>query len=259
MRPARIPLILQAISRFVDLEKAIGLEVGPLDTPVLQKSQYQVKYLDYDTTEALKEKYAERPRRDATKIVDVDYALCGRSLKETVGDARFDYIFGSHCIEHVPDMIGWLQDAAEILTANGKILLIVPDKRYTFDIARPCTTLGQFIENHLTQKQMPSTADVVDQLYYRVTVNSKAVWDGSVDYAELCVRNQISRRRVDALAAKSRTEYVDAHCNVFASATFREVITELSRLGFHAFVIEELIGPEAPKLDFFCCLAKKGD
>ena len=75
-----------------------------------------------------------------------------------------------------------------------------------------------------------------------------------MDYTELAVRHQVTRRRLEGLARQSRRKYVDAHCSVFTSGTFRNLMTELHRLDYIPFVIEKLIEPERPNIDFFCSL-----
>jgi len=50
---------------------------------------------------------------------------------------KFDYIIAFDAIEHIPNMIDWLNDVHKILKDAGHIFLAIPGKRYTFDILRP--------------------------------------------------------------------------------------------------------------------------
>ena len=142
----------RALARFVDLETARGLEIGPLDRPVLDKSRHRVEYLDLDTADAARTRLENDPKRSPEAVVEVDYPLRGETMSAVVPNQAFDYIFASHVFEHFPDVIGWLQDAAKVLRPGGRVLLFVPDRRFMFDLARPCTTLGQLIENHLVPR-----------------------------------------------------------------------------------------------------------
>ncbi len=125
------------------LDKQKGLEIGPLASLIVLKSQGDVRYLDYRTTADLKQRYANDPAVTQEKIMEIDYALEGKSLSKTVGDdVPFDYVIASHVIEHLPNAIGWMQDVSSILKPGGVLALAIPDMRYTFDINRPLSSPG---------------------------------------------------------------------------------------------------------------------
>jgi len=111
----------------------------------------------------LKKKYAAESAEFLEQIVPVDYVLVNNSLKETVKGEKFDYVIASHVIEHVPDIVSWLKDSI-YLKPNGILSLVIPDKRYTFDITRdessPADVMGAYIERHTKA----STASVYDYL-----------------------------------------------------------------------------------------------
>ena len=52
-------------------------------------------------------------------------------------------------IEHVSDFVGTLQDFSRLLTTEGKVKLIVPDKRYEMDYFREVSSIGNIISTHL--------------------------------------------------------------------------------------------------------------
>jgi len=129
---------------FVELLPTTGkyLEIGPLDNPFLKRPEYDVYYMDYNTTEKVRELY-ENTYADLDKIVDIDYPTGGRSYKETVGEMRFTGVYSSHCIEHTHDLIGHLVDVSEILQEGGRYTLVVPDKSNCFDCFRAETTFRE--------------------------------------------------------------------------------------------------------------------
>lgn len=57
----------------IDLASQIGVEIGPLDKPIVNRNMGQIRYVDHDTTEALRLKYADFSNVDTDQIVDVDY------------------------------------------------------------------------------------------------------------------------------------------------------------------------------------------
>ncbi len=93
----------------IDLATAKGLELGPLNNPVVRKSDGDVRYLDHVDTEALRARYASHEGFDLDSIVPIDYVSWTGSIRSAVGDdGPFDYVIASHVIEHVPDLIRWL-------------------------------------------------------------------------------------------------------------------------------------------------------
>ncbi|NER80235.1 MAG: class I SAM-dependent methyltransferase [Leptolyngbya sp. SIO1D8] len=49
------------------------------------------------------------------------------SLKEGLGEAKFDLIYLHHVFEHLDDPVQFLQDSREFLTPQGRLIVIVPD------------------------------------------------------------------------------------------------------------------------------------
>src|SRR5207249_4273703 len=84
-----------------------GLEVGAFDLPMVDPTEALVKFADYSTTEELKARAALHPPHSADFVVDIDYVL--RDVGWTAVPEDFDWICACHVIEHVPNMVGWLQ------------------------------------------------------------------------------------------------------------------------------------------------------
>ena len=127
-----------------DPAKCVGLEFGPLMSPMVSKLEGSIYYVDHDTTENIKAKYRDDPNVDCAKIVEIDFVRSA-PLSEVVGALRFDYIIASHVFEHLPDPIGWLNECASVLKPRGRIGLAIPDKRVTFDEPRQLTRLDEWV------------------------------------------------------------------------------------------------------------------
>jgi hypothetical protein len=124
-----------------------GLEFGALNNPVVRPEHGDIRFVDYTTTEGLR----ARPHADTidkSAIVNVDYIWPGSgSLAEVINTGElFDYAIASHVIEHVPNIVGWCFGIADVLTSGAVFNLAIPDKRYTFDVRRKLTTLGEVVE-----------------------------------------------------------------------------------------------------------------
>lgn len=82
---------------------------------------------------------------------------------KTIGDkAPLDYVVASHVVEHVPDLAGWLEEVNASLKIGGRLLLVVPDKRFTFDILRPLTTYSEIITAYKEQRRRPGLRSMCD-------------------------------------------------------------------------------------------------
>jgi predicted SAM-dependent methyltransferase len=151
-----------------------GLEVGPSYNPLLPKSRgYNVETIDHADAAALREKYSD----NASQIEEVDYVSDGRSILETIGKKeRYDFIFASHVIEHVTDIVRFIQDCEALLKPDGLLVLAVPDKRFCFDALRPLSTVGQALQAYLEKRKRHSPGVLFDQAFYVCSKAQQTVW-----------------------------------------------------------------------------------
>jgi predicted SAM-dependent methyltransferase len=218
-----------------------GLEIGPLATPTLTKSECggRIKYIDHATTGELREKYRHNAFVKIEDIVDVDFLWGQKTLSEAVSCTRFDYVIASHVIEHVPDMIGWLNEIAEILKEHGILSLAIPDKRFTFDILREISTPGQFIEDFILHRRHPSPQATFDHVAKYVTIDIKDVWDGKVSIRNLVHANTLQQAYQlveDSLVAD---QYYDVHVSIFTPASFLDLVKIFCQLDLLVFLVKD--------------------
>jgi hypothetical protein len=214
----------------LDLGSMSGIEIGPLLSPVVTKSEGDIIYVDHLDTESLKAKYADDPNVDVTKIVPVDAIWGSQTLLQVVA-RPVDYVIASHVAEHVPDLIGWLEEIREVLRPDGTLRLTVPDKRFTFDIDRRETVLADVLAAYVVRARAPLPHAIIDCALHCTTVDLAAVWDG---------RYQPEKRRHDvawaikiARDAHENGTYRDVHCWAFTPAGFCRL---LERLTFESLV-----------------------
>jgi len=163
-----------------------GLEIGPLDKPIVKPTEGDIAYLDHLSTEDLRIKYKDDPNVNCADIVEVTYVWGERTLAEAVGKTSvFDYVIASHVIEHVPDLIGWLQEVTEVLKPGGVLSLAIPDKRYCFDYLRNLSTAGDAIDAYLAHRRRPSVRHVFDHYSTAVVINTGVAWAGGIDVCSL--------------------------------------------------------------------------
>jgi SAM-dependent methyltransferase len=203
----------------------IGLEIGPSHSPLLAGDpQFRVRTMDYLDQSGLVDKYNSLGV-DTSRILPVDYVWDGSPMSQLVGEDRFDWIFSSHVIEHVPDIVEHLRQCATILRPKGVISLIVPDKRFTFDHLRAPSTLATVIDAHLSRRVVPSTGAIVEFLFHQSAIDTPA----SLTPGE--VSDALYRHNADLMQAwlnkAHPDEYVDVHVWSFTSHSFRLLVEEL--------------------------------
>ncbi len=66
---------------------------------------------------------------------------------EAVEDATYDFVLASHVLEHVANPLKALKEWHRVLKPGGSLLILLPNKAYTFDHRRPYTTFAHLKED----------------------------------------------------------------------------------------------------------------
>jgi SAM-dependent methyltransferase len=256
----------QKITRHLDLDRMRGLEIGPLYKPQIRRDQGNIRYLDHATSDELKDKYAS----DASAaphigdIVDVDYVwVPGKRLADVVGDdGPFDYVIASHVFEHLPNPVGWLQQIREILSSDGMLTLVIPDKRYCFDAKRSLTTPAQLIDAHLRDLEFPSFHQIFDHHSgFLGDVDVVDLWDVRLDVRQL-QRQDVAdpvRFAFERCQHLSRSgQYEDVHCSTFTPESFLDLLATLARLDLLRLEVVDFFDTERYDFQFFTTLRHVG-
>lgn len=239
----------------------LGVELGPLNRPLIQREDGDILYADHRSTDDLRAKYAGHDAvigPDAQRIVDVDLVLEHQSLAEALGPrAPVDYIVASHVMEHIPDPIGWLNDLAAVLREGGVIFLAVPDKRFTFDYHRRPSTTAELVGHHIAGAKLASPTQVFDYVSRVAEVDPFAVWAGRERDPKPIFEGQLARALDDARNVAAQGTYYDAHCTVYTPVSFLAVFREVIELGLIPFEIARLDPTEHNTIEFFATLRKR--
>ncbi|MHC2107075.1 class I SAM-dependent methyltransferase [Methylobacterium sp. CM6246] len=205
-----------------------GLEIGALNNPVIRPEVGSIKYVDYTDTDGLRRQHETLPNRVAG-IVNVDYVWRGSgSLAEVVGEKdAFDYVIASHVIEHVPNTLGWFRGICSVMKPDGVFNLAIPDKRYTFDLKCPLSTLAELIEADMLNYQIPSVRQMFEHTFNIARIEPGAIWreDVNVDGLEK-YNSEYAIYLAHAQAAQIINDgaYIDSHCWFYTPASFLELI-----------------------------------
>lgn len=74
--------------------------------------------------------------------------ICEASNLMGIPNEKYDFIIASHCLEHCANTLKTVEEWLRVIKKGGAILLILPDKRYTFDHNRPTTTFNHLVDDY---------------------------------------------------------------------------------------------------------------
>ncbi len=248
------------LTRGADPATQRGVEFGALNNPVVRKEDGDISFVDYTTTEQLRA-YPHGPSIDKAAFVEVDHVWPGSgSLAEVIGDQPpFDYAIASHVIEHVPNVLGWLRGIHDVLRPGGILNLAIPDRRYTFDLRRHPSTLGELVEADLMRFAWPSVRQVFDHCVTAVAMPAGEPWRSDVDVDRLPVLSGGLAMRLafdQAREVAGEGRYFDSHCWVFTPKSFLDLLRGATELGLLPFVLGEFQPTEAGEFEFFATLRR---
>ncbi|MDB5043713.1 MAG: class SAM-dependent methyltransferase [Candidatus Eremiobacteraeota bacterium] len=233
-----------------------GLEIGGGYNPITCKDEFRVDHLDHADRDTLIEKFASQGI-DTSRIQTVDYVWSGQTYAELVGEKRYDWIIASHVIEHVPNPIQFLNDCTEILTEDGILSLVVPDKRFCFDYYRPPSGLARLIDAFVAGDTRTTAGSVVEHIMYAATVNGAITWDLTAGQSapKFLHTAEQARSLYDSIAQDGA--FHDVHAWAFTPASFRLVAEDLNRLGLIS--LRERSWHDTEGYEFYVQLSRQGD
>ena len=203
------------------------LEIGPFDNPSLEplrRPGLQIDYADHFSREAMVERARLYPERNPEAIPPIRYVLADGGYGQIT--ERYDAVVSHHCLEHQPDLIGHLQQVAQLLNPGGVYLFTVPDQRRCFDRFLPPTHLIEVVTAHLEQRTRPPLQALVEHKCFTVRDWREAT--SPLDRLTPQLREQLEA----ALLEYQAHPYVDVHCWKFTNERWRRLLRQLVALGY---------------------------
>ena len=74
--------------------------------------------------------------------------VCEASNLSEIPDEKYDFLISSHCLEHCANALKTVEEWCRVVKKNGAILLVLPDKRFTFDHKRPVTEFKHLLDDY---------------------------------------------------------------------------------------------------------------
>jgi len=217
------------IEAHVDLAKARLLELGAFDQPTYKPGEARIEFMDYYDADALRKAARKAKNRNPETVIEVTHLCQSKRFADSI-DERFDLIMAHHVIEHIPDVLTWLNQLEELLSDQGLIVLSIPDRRYTFDILRPVTTIVDLARCQDDDLERPTFWQVLDCVYWHRSVRAIDVWNGRT-CAEKVGRGRFRFPEAEAEARRLFAGDPDVHCHVFDYPSFHRLWSAIEESG----------------------------
>ncbi len=245
----------------LDLARQSGLEIGPLDHPLVRKSEGCVRYVDYADAGFLREKYKDDANVVGANIPEVDAIWGGNTIAEALGadplgaTGAYDYAVASHVVEHVPDLIAWLAELHAVLKPGATLRLAVPDRRFTFDFMRRESHVADAITANVLGARAPLPGQLIDSCLNHHLVDRRDMWAGGAARApRYPPADRLTHAVTCARATIATGQYIDVHCWVFTPLSFLGLMEQLAALGLLHFECERCFETERDEDEFIVIL-----
>jgi len=91
--------------------------------------------------------------------------ICEASNLKTIPNENYDFLISSHCLKHCANTLKTVNEWLRVIKKGGVILLILPDKRNTFDHKRPVTTfkhLKDDLKNEINESDLTHLSEILE-------------------------------------------------------------------------------------------------
>jgi predicted SAM-dependent methyltransferase len=123
--------------------RGTGIEFGAGARPTQIPLEAEVRYAEpYFTPEQMERMYGQSKNYMIPDLLDFF------DNQTNIPEQSVDFIIAAHVIEHTKNPIKAFVDSYRALRDGGQLILIVPDKRYTFDKPRHLTTVEHLVEDY---------------------------------------------------------------------------------------------------------------
>jgi hypothetical protein len=222
------------------------LEIGPSFNPMAPKRDGWNSFsLDHATRDELVKKYAQLGHLHH-QIEEVDFLWRGGPIETSVPQemwGSFDACIASHLIEHIPNPMGFYVSMSALLAPKGSLLLVVPDKRYTFDFFKQLSTTSELIDAFKHKRVRHTKAIAFDNANTNCCLENGITWNDTADLAGIhfASGNGISEgyQAYEHTDEAAISAYVDFHGWTYTPASFALSMLETNALGLHSFIIEQ--------------------
>jgi SAM-dependent methyltransferase len=179
-----------------------GVELGPGHHPFpLPFGGVTVRYVDrWEPSEnrALFPELGDEapfPEPDVVANLDIDRLT-------SIPSGSQDFVIASHVLEHLAEPLGQIEEIHRVLRDGGTVLILLPDRRHTFDLHRQPTSLDHLISEYRRQ------VTTVDDEHIEEFMRNTDVWSPDWSTAERHEAMETHRRRSIHVHCWSESEFL---------------------------------------------------
>lgn len=244
------PITKKELIACIDTRHTV-LEIGPFTNPLVRGEN--VRYFDVLDKEKLIIRAAKH-NYNADSPVDIHYVSSHGDLG--IVDSTFDFVVSSHCIEHQPDLVRHLQAVERLLNANGRYLLVIPDKRYCFDHFMPMSTIDSVMTAYTEKRVLHTLAS--HRLHATLSTHNdpRRHWSGDHG-APAGDKNFSPDGERELILDIEQGHYSDVHAWYFTPSSFAAIVNSLVELKMSNLRILSVHSTARNNLEFAAVLQKK--
>ena len=239
------------------------LEFGPLIRPLVSKKDYPgIKFADVRSTEDIRKLYTSNDYLQATgltvdinSVAEIDYVVSDSYSKIFKNEKKFDVVYLSHVIEHMPDIISFFNDVKSILKKESKLILIYPDARYCFDHFRNGSTFVDAYDVYRDRSR--SSNRVLDFVYNVVGENNPLFFWSSNKQGDILPKNDFKKSLKAYEKALCNELPDDTHFWPFSDYQFVKFLYDMDRAGLLDFSIKNFYPTQENQQEFMIVLTPK--
>jgi SAM-dependent methyltransferase len=230
-----------------------GLEISPGAAPLIRREDAAggLTYCDKVGGDAWKASYGAKAQGE---MLSSDVTLGTRRLDEVFPAAHFDYVVSSHVLEHIPDFIGFFKSVEIVLKPNSDLVMIVPDKRYTFDVLREPTSIAQIERAHELRLIHPSR-EMMREFFSHIdhAATAELLWAKTHQPAPTFSADQVEER-----LGRTKPEDIDLHCWVFTPSVMRTLLDYVCEVHAPLLHVVEVSDTPHGSIEFMIHMKKEG-
>lgn len=148
-----------------------------------------------------------------------------------INDSTYDIMLSSHVIEHIANPIKALIEWSRILKPKGLLVIVAPDRNFTYDRKRPLTKLEHIIDDFKNDVDESDQTHIEEVLLLHDLTN-----DGTVDsYEAHAIR---TKNNIETRIVHHHTFDLDLLINLLKEANFKIIDAEAFR-PYHLLVIAQ--------------------
>lgn len=141
----------------------------------------------------------------------IQYISEGSDL-QAIKDEQYDFLLSCHNLEHIANPLKAVNEWKRVVKKGGVILLVLPDKRFTFDKKRPYTTFNHILEdykNNTAENDLTHIPEILQLHYLKLDPGAEQDFEKFKNRCQQNFQNRCAHHHVYSLELlKQMMEYL---------------------------------------------------